>query len=117
MTQENIAAAIKADGTSITLSNGTVMTIKYDMAALIEIEKKHGAVSGLYDKLKEGDKGPIFGTLSHALWAGTNRKMPYEAFVNLLDVRSIEAYSTAFAEAIQEAFPTEEGDSGKAETA
>lgn len=117
MTQENTAAAIKADGTTITLTNGTVMTVKYDMAALIEIEKKHGAVAGLYEKLKEGDKGPIFGTLSHAIWAGTNRKMPYDAFVNLLDIRKIEEYSNAFAEAIQEAFPSEEGDSGKAETA
>jgi len=116
MTQ-NKAAAIKADGAKITLTSGSVMQIKYDMAALIEVEKEHGSVTALYEKLKEGDKGPIFGTLAHALWAGTNRKMPFEAFVNLLSTHSIEEYSNAFAEAIQEAFPVaEESDSGKAET-
>jgi hypothetical protein len=116
MTQ--IGNQLKADGASIVLTNGTEMKVKYDMAAIIEIENKHGSVSALYEKLKQGDKGPIFGTLSHALWAGTNRKMPYQAFIELLNPKDVEQYSHAFATAIQEAFPTAEGDdSGKAETA
>jgi len=100
---ENKVEYIKADGTSIVLTNGTELSLRYGMAALAEIEKKHGSINALVKVLQEAENGPIITTLGHALWAGTSRKTPLDAFLDLLDPSQIATYVKAFEKAFSEA--------------
>lgn len=112
MNQDNLSSQIAGSGRKITLTNGNEITIKYGMSALVEIEKKHGSVNALVKILENPETSSVFSTLGHALWAGTSRKMPFEAFLDLLDPKRLQEYSEAFGEAFQEAMGTgEEGES------
>lgn len=87
---------IAADSITVTLDNGTELTLRYNGLALRELERMHGSIGALGAKLEQGDKGPIFSTIQHAIWAGTNMKMPLDAFLSLLRPRDFESQSAAF---------------------
>lgn len=112
MSQDNLSSQIQAPGRKITLTTGNEITIKYGMSALVEIEKKHGSVNALVKILENPETSAVFSTLGHALWAGSSRKVPFEAFLDLLDPKRLEEYSEAFGEAFQEAMGSaKEGES------
>ena len=108
---------LNTPGSKITLANGTELTLRYRFDAIIEIEKEHGSVNALVEKLNLGEKGPVFSILAHALWAGTERKMPLPEFVKNLEPSELKAYSVAFNAAIQKAMGTEPGEASAAEAA
>lgn len=117
MNPNKMAAEIAAAGRTITLADGRTATIRYGFAGIGEIEAKHGSIGALMEALEKGEKGPIFSTLGHALWAGTQRKVPLEAFLDLLDPRRIAEYSEAFGEALSEGLGgDEQGEAEAAET-
>jgi hypothetical protein len=93
-------------GTQITLTNGNTLTLRYGFGAMAALEEKHGSLKVFSDIMQQGEKGPIFSVLGHALWAGTERKMPLNAFMDLLNPGKsgeyVEAFSNAFNEAMGE---------------
>lgn len=113
---QDISSQISAPGRKIILSNGNEITIRYGMSALIEIEREYGSVGALATKLQD-KTGPVFTTLTHALWCGTNRKLPLAAFSDLIDPARITEYSEAFGEAFNEAMPKGESQPGEAQAA
>ena len=115
MTQPITPDQLAASGAQIELSNGTVLTLRYTFSALAEIEKEHGSVNALIAKLKAGADGSVFGALGQALWAGTQRKMPLAAFLDLLSPAKTPQYSTAFGAALNEAMGTPSGEAKAAE--
>lgn len=118
MTQDNISSTISAPGRHITLANGNEITIRYGLGAIVEIETHYGSINALAELLNQGEKGPMFTTLAHALWAGTSRKMPLPAFLDLLSPTRIPEYTLAFTEALSEALGTsKEASPGEAEAA
>jgi hypothetical protein len=115
MSDITTADTIAAPGTTITLSTGATVSLRYTFSALAELEREHGSVNGLVVKLNKGEKGPVFATLCHALWAASQRKIPAAAFLDLLDPARLSEYTTAFSTALSLALG---GDSeGEAEAA
>lgn len=111
MNQDSLSSQINGTGRKITLTNGNEITIKYGMSSLVEIEKKHGSINALVKILENTETSAVFSTLAHALWAGSSRKVPFEAFLDLLDPKRLQEYSEAFGEAFQEAMgQSEEGE-------
>jgi hypothetical protein len=102
MSTDNLSSQIQAAGRTITLSTGNEITLRYGMAALVEIEKEYGSVNGLVKALNQAENGNVFTVLSHALWAGSSRKVPLAAFLDLLDPKLVSQYSEAFGEALSE---------------
>lgn len=100
MTIEN-AEEIQAAGKKITLSNGNEITLRYSFGAISVIEKEYGSAKKFAELLQDKE-GATITTLGFALWAGTPRKMPFEAFLELLDITQIETYAEAFASAFSE---------------
>lgn len=113
---QDISSQISAPGRKIILANGNEITIRYGMSALIEIEREYGSVGALATKLQDKN-GPVFTTLTHAIWCGTNRKLPLAAFMDLIDPSRTQEYSVAFGEAFKEAMPKGSEDSGEAQAA
>lgn len=114
MNPNNLTTEIAAPGVEITLINGSTSTIRYNFSAMIEIENKHGSINGLLEQLNAGDRGSLFSTLAHALWAGTARKMPLEAFIDLLDPARLGQYTEAFSSALTQGLGQSEDDQGEA---
>lgn len=104
-------------GKTIELTNGNVLTLRYNFSALAEIEKEHGSIQKLVEIMSQGDKGPLFATLGHALWAGTSRKMPLREFMDLLSPSQTNQYSEAFGNAMKEAMGNNSGEAEAAEAA
>jgi hypothetical protein len=102
MSTDNLSSQIQAAGRTIMLSTGNEITIRYGMAALVEIEKQYGSVNGLVKVLNEAENGSLFTVLSHVLWAGSSRKVPLAAFLDMLDPKLMKEYSEAFGEALSE---------------
>lgn len=114
MSIDNLSSQIQAPGRKITLSNGNEINIRFGMSALVELEKEHGSIAALVKVLENTETSKVFSTLSHALWAGSSRKLPLAAFTDLLDPKLIAEYSSAFGEALSESMGS--GDSqGEAE--
>jgi hypothetical protein len=84
------------------LSTGNEITIRYGMAALVELEKEYGSVNGLVKVLNDAENGKAFTIVSHALWAGSSRKVPLAAFMDMLDPKLMEPYTEAFCSALEE---------------
>jgi hypothetical protein len=106
---------ISPEAVEITLTNGTVIKIKYDMTALAEIERKHGSLSKMAEEVQGGQ---FLNTLAHALWAGSPMftKVPLPAFLALLDPARIRTeYLPAMDKAMLRAMGQEEAPSGEAD--
>ena len=110
-TAPSAADTIAAPGKSITLNTGNAITLRYTFSALAELEREHGSIDGLGKKLD--GSGPVFSTIGHALWAGSERKVPLVAFLDLLDPARIQEYGSAFNAALSEALGAQQGE-GKA---
>lgn len=111
------AAELLAEGSTITLRDGSTTSLVYDFGALGEIEKRHGSVNGLVAVLEQGDQGPIFQVIGHALWAGTDRKIALTDFEHLLVPSRISDYVNAFTNALSEAMGTAPGEAQAAPAA
>ena len=109
MSTDNLSSQVQAPGRKITLANSNEITIRYGMSALVELEREHGSIGALVKVLENAETSQVFSALSHALWAGSSRKLPLVAFIDLLDPRRVGEYSKAFGEALSEA--TGSGDS------
>lgn len=106
---------ITAPGREITLEDGRTTTIRYGFSSMAILEKEYGSLTGLFAELEKADKGAIFSVLGFILWAGTKRKMPLEAFLDMLDMKRVEDYSAAVEGALTEALGANQDELGKQE--
>jgi hypothetical protein len=106
---------LTATGKQIELYNGNVLTLRYTFGSIAAIEKEYGSVKALEQKLKAAADGEAFTTLGFALWAGTQRKMPLPAFLDLLQPGRMKEYGEAFGAAFAEAFGVQSGEAQAAE--
>ena len=106
----NLSSQIAAPGRTITLIDGSEVTIRYGFGAIKAIEDHFGSVNGLLTSISEALEGSLFGAVAVGLWAGTSRKVPKEEFYDLLDTKLIGEYLTVFSEAISEAMGVTEGE-------
>ena len=106
---------IMAPGREIPLEGGRTTTIRYGFSSMALLEKEYGSVNGLMAELVKGEKGAIFSVLGFVLWAGTKRKVPLEAFLDMLDMKRVEEYSVAVEGALTEALGNSEDEPGKQE--
>ena len=111
------AAQILGEGATIELRGGKTVALVYDFGALAEIEKRHGSVNGLVEILNQGENGPIFDVIGHALWAGTDRTIALSEFNRLLVPAKIAAYVDAFGTALSEAMGDTPGEAKAAPAA
>jgi hypothetical protein len=107
---ELTASELVSAGKQITLANGNTITLRYGFGAIAELEERHGSLSVFSELMQKGEKGPIFSVLGHALWAGSQRKMPLAAFLDLLDPSQTETYANAFGAAFSEAMGSIQGE-------
>lgn len=96
------AEEIAAKGKQIVLANGNAITLRYSFGAISVIEKEYGSAKKFAEVISDPE-GKTITTLGFGLWAGTERKIPFETFLDLLDVNKIQDYAEAFAEAFAEA--------------
>ena len=105
---------ITAEGKQITLANGNEITLRYSFAALSVIETEYGSAKK-FAELLSNPEGATMTTLGFGLWAGSQRKMPLEAFMDLLDISQIKQYTEAFANSFQESMGSIGGSQGETE--
>ena len=106
---------IAALGREITLEDGRTTTIRYGFSSMAILEKEYGSLTGLFSELEKAEKGAIFSVLGFVIWAGTKRKLPLEAFLDMLDMNRIEEYSVAVEGALTEALGANKDEPGKQE--
>jgi hypothetical protein len=99
----NISSTIAAPGGDIILATGETVSIRYGMSAVKTLEDEFGSINTLIAKITEATDGAFFTSITKALWAGTNRSLPYTEFLDLLDTRRIADYVKTFSDAIGEA--------------
>jgi len=99
----DLSSTILAPGGTITLASGESINIRYGMRAIKTLEDNFGSVNALIAKLGQAADSDFFTTISYAVWAGTNRSVSYDDFIDLLDPRKLGEYVEVFAAAIGEA--------------
>ena len=98
------AQRLVASGIPLTLTDGRTVTLRYDMRALVEIEKAFGSLDKMQDALGEG--APVLTSTVKVLAAGLTREgFTADSLVDLLDVSKLAEYAEKMQEALAEAFP------------
>jgi hypothetical protein len=113
------AAALRAEGSTITLADGTEKRIRYGMLGLYHIECEFGSIGALMDRAGEledkKERGPMLATCLDLLrtgWTDENGDNPDTApsrewVARQLDVTQLTPYLEAALEAFSEAFGPE----------
>lgn len=108
------ADRIAAEGEQITLADGSVRTLRFDLRAMLAIERKLGSVGefakGLDAGLGTGGIAPLLAGISAALQG--EPALDEEQLLALMDSKEFQAYQIAALRAFMQALP-ESRESGK----
>lgn len=97
-----------AQGAPLTLTDGRMVNVRYDMRALVLIEQHFGSTTAMAVELSD-PTGRKFTALVHALACGlTHEGLDYDALLDLLHPSQVDAYDEAMEKAWDEAFPPAE---------
>ena len=105
--------AIAADGVDVTLADGSVATLRFGFAALIEIEREYGTLALWARQLDAASSGtgPMFGVVAKSIEIASGES----DVVDRLDPRNVQTYAGALGQAFAQAWPVPEDDaSGEA---
>lgn len=107
------ADRIAADGEQITLADGTTRTVRFDLRAMLAIERRLGSVAefakGLDAGLGAGGIATLLAGLSAALQGSS---LDEEQLLALMDSKEFPSYQEAVTKAFMQALP-ESRESGK----
>jgi hypothetical protein len=113
---EQEGPALVARGTKINLG-GSMVEVRFDNRALVELERRWGSLSAYTDELNKGHQGKMFTCITDAI-AATVRGLPKGIDpIDLIDVTRSREYLDAIAEAFMEAMPSAQSDQASQEVA
>lgn len=107
------AERLRARGIPVQLADSRICMLKFDWAALADVEDKHGTIGNFIDRFSAGGYRAIL----NGLTAGLAHDLKPSEVLSLLDTADILKYRGALDQAVAQALPKPEpteDDAGKA---
>lgn len=97
------AARVRGAGYPLGLSDGTVVIVRFDFSAVLEVERRFGSILRYVDALDGSIAGPVFTVAAETVSIMLGKPVP--AIAPLLEITKVAAYIDVILEAWEEAMP------------